>query len=68
MVDPRQHSLIADDTQVPTHSLKNFVLMSKVLNDITHSALDKYQDSKEMTECITRNHTAMANGIAALLV
>jgi hypothetical protein len=70
VVDPQRQGLINEDQEVPVHTVKNFVLVSKILNDVTHNATDKYEapEFAPLKECVAKNYKILMEGVAALLV
>jgi hypothetical protein len=66
IVNPQRNGLISEDEEVPLNSLKNFVLISRILSDITQNATEKYY-TPEMKDCISRNYETLVEGMNTLL-
>jgi hypothetical protein len=70
IIEPGRQDLIPDDTPLGKHTMKNLVLVSKILNDITHDSHEKYQENSllPLQECVKRGYARVLEGVSVLLV
>jgi hypothetical protein len=66
IINPQRSGLISEDVEVPLNSRKNFVVISKILNDVTHNTSDKY-DVPSIRDCISNNYGRLVEGMVSLL-
>jgi hypothetical protein len=66
IVNPQRSGLISPDVELPVNASKNFVLISKILNDVTHNSSDKYEVAA-IRDCITNNNGKLVKGMVSLL-
>jgi hypothetical protein len=69
IIDPKKYEIIEFDQNLPANASRSLINISKLLNDLTHKMVDKYEEPEyaSIKQLIEKRHTEVKQNLKLLL-